>query len=74
MTNEQDTINLQILFGCGKLIVGEWSLDELVFNQKNKEFSKKLRNMLKKILEAVVGHLMPLQDLFLSLYLRQKQH
>ena len=28
MTNEQDTINLQILFGCGRLIVGEWSLDE----------------------------------------------
>ena len=39
MTNEQDTINLQILFGCGKLIVGEWSLDELVFNQKNKEMT-----------------------------------
>jgi len=37
MTNEQDTINLQILFGCGKLIVGEWSLDELAFSQKNKE-------------------------------------
>ena len=28
MTNEQDTGNLQLLFGCGKLIVGEWSLDE----------------------------------------------
>ena len=28
MTNEQDTVNLQVLFGCGKLIVGEWSLDE----------------------------------------------
>lgn len=30
MTNEQDTSNLQMLFGCGKLIVGEWTLDELV--------------------------------------------
>ena len=39
MTNEQDTTNLQILFGCGKLIVGEWSLDELLIQQKNKEFS-----------------------------------
>jgi hypothetical protein len=29
MTNEQDTTNLQMLFGCGKLIVGEWTLDEL---------------------------------------------
>jgi hypothetical protein len=28
MTNEHDTNNLQMLFGCGKLIVGEWSLDE----------------------------------------------
>lgn len=29
MTNEQDTINLQMLFGCGRLIVGEWSWDEI---------------------------------------------
>lgn len=28
MTNEQDTVNLQLLFGCGRLIVGEWALDE----------------------------------------------
>ena len=29
MTNEQDTLNLQLLFGCGRLIVGEWSIDEI---------------------------------------------
>ncbi len=28
ISNEQDTVNLQMLFGCGRLIVGEWSLDE----------------------------------------------
>jgi hypothetical protein len=28
MTNEQDTVNLQMLFGCGRLIVGEWAMDE----------------------------------------------
>lgn len=28
MTNEIDTTNLQMLFGCGRLIVGEWTLDE----------------------------------------------
>lgn len=30
MTNEHDTVNLQMLFGCGRLIVGEWALDEAV--------------------------------------------
>jgi len=29
MTNEHDFNNLQILFGCGRLIVGEWSIDEI---------------------------------------------
>jgi len=29
MTNEHDFLNLQILFGCGRLIVGEWSIDEI---------------------------------------------
>lgn len=28
MTNEQDTMNLQMLFACGRLIVGEWINDE----------------------------------------------
>lgn len=28
MQNEIDTANLQMLFGCGRLIVGEWTLDE----------------------------------------------
>ena len=27
--NELDNMNLQMLFGCGRLIVGEWSIDEL---------------------------------------------
>lgn len=36
MSNEQDTINLQMLFGCGRLIVGEWSMDEL---SKNSPFN-----------------------------------
>lgn len=35
MTNEQDLLNLQILFGCGRLIVGEWSIDEI--NRRNME-------------------------------------
>lgn len=29
MQNEHDFLNLQILFGCGRLIVGEWSIDEI---------------------------------------------
>jgi hypothetical protein len=28
--NEQDLINLQTIFGCGRLIVGEWSSDEML--------------------------------------------
>ena len=54
MTNEQDTINLQILFGCGKLIVGEWSLDELVFNQKNKEMSTSINNTTSPIMSETI--------------------
>lgn len=35
MQNEQDSLNLQLLFGCGRLIVGEWSIDEI--NRRNSE-------------------------------------
>lgn len=35
MTNEYDFLNLQVLFGCGRLIVGEWSIDEI--NRRNME-------------------------------------
>ena len=35
MQNEHDFLNLQILFGCGRLIVGEWSIDEI--NRRNIE-------------------------------------
>jgi hypothetical protein len=41
MTNEQDTTNLQMLFGCGRLIVGEWSLDELQKTPDLANFDKK---------------------------------
>ncbi|CAF0795146.1 unnamed protein product [Brachionus calyciflorus] len=28
MSNESDSLNLQLLFACGKLLIGEWVLDE----------------------------------------------
>jgi hypothetical protein len=47
MTNEQDTVNLQNLFGCGRLIIGEWSMDELL-SQRYKCNDVDMANLDKK--------------------------
>jgi len=51
MQNEQDSLNLQLLFGCGRLIIGEWSIDEI--NRRNleglnKSGSSRMENIDKK--------------------------
>ena len=41
LTNELDTHNLHMLFGCGRLIVGEWSLDDNLASVASGSSSKK---------------------------------